>query len=643
MLAAKMILRKPFMIRRTLLALSTILAPLAAHAAPSIAPDTPDTFHDADSTFDYTRTSVMIPMRDGVHLHAVVLAAKSLPAGRTTAPIMLERTPYDAESMVGHGNADGAMLVRGYESTLLRAGYILAFEDVRGKDGSEGDYVNERPLHGPDNPTPIDHATDAWDTIEWLTHNVPRNNGRVGMIGTSYDGMLVAMALTHPHPALKVAIPANPVINTWMNDDDFHGGAFRMIGYDYYYEQDAARGDSGDLWRNDYDDYTTFLHAGSASGFVAQHGLEQLGFVRKLHDHPAYDGFWQAQALEAILPKTPITVPTLWIAGQWDQEDMYGAVAAFEALRPHDTHGLEHLVLGPWHHGGWASSGASLGPIQFDSSTGLWFRQSVLLPFLNAALVPGSPSANLPPVLAFQTGTNTWQHLGNWPAAKPSRALYLQSDGGLSFAAPATGPASDAYVSDPQKPIPYRLRPIRPTYAKGSTWHDWLVDDQRPFSDRTDVLTYETAPLDHAVTIAGAPVANIIAATTGTDGDFVVKLIDVYPDEDPDAPELSGYQLPIAMDILRGRYRHGFDHADPIPANQPQTYRFALPNVDHAFLPGHRIMVQIQSSWFPLYDRNPQTFVPNIFDAKPKDFRKVTINVFHAPGQASAVMLPVVP
>jgi hypothetical protein len=613
-------------------------------------PDIPSSFTAAEGSFDYERRQVEIPMRDGVRLHAIIVA----PRNATHAPIILERTPYGSEDETNqHASAHGAMKLEPAAAMLLNAGYIVAYEDVRGKYGSGGAYVNERPLVGPLNASGIDHSTDAYDTIDWLVKNVAGTNGRVGIIGTSYPGMMAAMALVKPHPALKAAVPANPVINTWMNDDDFHGGAFRLIGYDYYYQQDAAKGDAGELWRDAYDDYDTFLRAGSASAFVKSRGLGQLPYLQRMHDHPAYDAFWHAQALDEILPRQPQKVPTLWVSGQWDQEDQYGAAAAYIALSRNDPDHVNHLVIGPWKHGGWAGNGATLGAVGFGADTALWFRRKVMLPFLDEHLKDGGKPADLPPVLAFQTGTNEWQRLDHWPLActagctAPMQRLYLEPAGGLSFTPPVAShvpdAASDSYVSDPAKPVPYRLRPIRPTYAKGSTWGQWLVDDQRPFSDRPDVLTYQTPPLVQPVAIAGAPVADLVAATTGTDGDFVVKLIDVYPDEYPDKPEMGGYQLGIAMDIFRGRYAaRGFGQAVPLVANRPTAIRFALPQASHVFLPGHRIMVQVQSSWFPLYDRNPQTFVPNIFDAKPADYRKATITLFHAPREASAIELPVV-
>ncbi|WP_174291022.1 CocE/NonD family hydrolase [Sphingomonas bacterium] len=632
--------------------LAVLMAALVAATsvqAQQLPSDIPAKFTPVEASFDFTRRTVEIAMRDGVKLHTVILAMK----GAKDAPILLDRSPYGAEEESSkNASAHGEMQAGAVGATLLRAGYILVFQDVRGKHGSGGAYVNERPLIGPLNASSVDHSTDAYDTIDWLVKNVDGTNGRVGIFGTSYDGMMAAMALVHPHPALKAAMPANPVINTWMNDDDYHGGAFRLIGYDYYYSQDAAKGEAGDLWRDDYDDYNTFLHAGSASDFVNSHGLGQLGWVRRMHDHPAYDAFWHAQALDEILPKQPQTVPTLWVAGQWDQEDMYGAVAVYEAVSRNDPSHLNHLVIGPWKHGGWAGDGSTLGPVRFDSDTAAWFRRYVMLPFLDANLKTGGTAANLPPVLAFQTGANQWQRLDHWPLAcatgcpAPAQRLYLQPAGALGFAPPVartTETASDSYVSDPAKPIPYRPRPIRPTYAKGSTWGQWLADDQRAFADRTDVLTYQTPALTQPVAISGAAVANLVAATTGTDGDFVVKLIDVYPAEYPEKPEMGGYQLGIAMDIFRGRYAaKGFGHAEPLVANRPTTVRFALPNANHVFLPGHRIMVQVQSSWFPLYDRNPQSYVANIFDAKPGDYRKATVTLFHSAREASFVELPVV-
>ncbi|MCU6452582.1 CocE/NonD family hydrolase [Sphingomonas sp. A2-49] len=633
---------------RALFTASAIAVTLAtAVAAQQLPSDIPKTFKPVDMQADYERRVVEIPMRDGVKLHTVIFQKR----GVTDAPIILQRTPYGADGPTGRDTSPSfRMVVRPPDAMLIDAGYIRVWQDVRGKHGSQGAYVNERPLIGPLNGTKVDHSTDAYDTIDWLVKNLKNSNGRVGITGTSYDGMMAAMALVKPHPALKAAVPMNPVINTWMGDDDFHGGAYRMVGYDYYFSQDTAKGSAGDLWRDDYDDYNTFLKAVSASGFARSRGLFQLPVAQRLHDHPTYDAYWQAQALETILPRQPQTVPTLWVASQWDQEDIYGAIAAYMAVSKVDPDHVNHLAIGPWAHGGANGDGSTLGALRFDSDTALWFRREVLLPFWDAHLKTNAPAAApLAPVVAFQTGTNRWQSLPGWPlacpgttCAAPMRRLYFAGDGGLASTV-STGTGTDSYVSDPARPIPYRLRPIRPTYASGSTWRQWLVDDQRPFSDRPDVLVYQTEPLTEPVAISGAAIVDLVASTTGTDGDFVAKLIDVYPAEYGEKPEMSGYQLPVAMDILRGRYRNSFSAPEPITPGAMTGYKIQLPHANHVFLPGHRIMIQVQSSWFPLYDRNPQTYVPNIFDARPADYRKATITIGRGAAQGSYVELPVVP
>ena len=615
----------------------------AAEPAGRIAPDTPAHFEPKTDAFDYVRREAMIPMRDGVKLHTVVL----VPKGAAQAPIMLDRTPYNANDILSRTqSAHMAMVVPTTFDVMVEHGYIIVVQDVRGKYGSEGDYVNERPLRGPLNPTRVDHATDAYDTIDWLVKNTPESNGRVGMIGTSYDGMLVLMAMDDPHPALKAAVPINPVGDTWMGDDDFHGGAFRLIGYDYYYSQDAQRGGGDDLWRSAYDDYDTFLRAGSASDFTRQYGMDSFGFVQKLAAHPAYDDFWRAQALDRILATRPHKVDAMFVQGQWDQEDIYGAAAVWEATRKLPGSDGDRLVVGPWRHGQADGDGASLGPLKFDGDTAAYFRRYILQPFLDAHLKPGAPPAAGAPVMAYETGSDVWRAYPSWPPpGGTAQAIYLQHGGGLGFApAPArVGSVSSAYVSDPAKPVPYRLRPIRPTYSTGSTWREWLVDDQRDFSDRPDVLAFETAPLSAPVRIAGFPQVGLWASTSGSDSDWVVKLIDVYPDEYAPEPKLGGYQLGVSMDIFRGRYREGFEHPQPITPNAPELYRWTLPTVDHVFLPGHRIMVQVQSSWFPLYDRNPQTYVQNIFYAKPGDYRSAVQHIFDGGVHDSYITLPVLP
>jgi putative CocE/NonD family hydrolase len=530
---------------------------------------------------------------------------------------------------------------------FVAGGYICVFQDVRGKYGSEGDYLMTRPVRGPLNSTSTDEATDAYDTIDWLVKNVPESNGRVGMIGSSYDGFTVVMALLEPHPALKVAAPESPMVDGWMGDDWFHYGAFRQTNLDYTAYQTTVRAAGEAVPRGAYDDYETFRRAGSAGDYARAHGLDQLPWAQKMMEHPAYDAFWQGQALDKLVAQRPSRVPTMWIQGLWDQEDIWGAIHCYQALKAQGQVDHNYLVMGPWRHSQVNGDGYSLGPLKWDGDTALQFRRDVLRPFFDRYLKVGAPQADTPAVLIYNTGENHWDRLKSWPlaceqgCAAPMKPLYLHPDFGLGFDKPIAADAlADTYVSDPAKPVPYQPRPVR--FSDYAEWQRWLVSDQRTVADRPDVLTYQTPVLAAPVRIGGAPIADLFAASSGTDSDWVVKLIDVFPDEVPSQPEMGGYQLPVSMDIFRGRYRDSFEHPTAIPAGQPQRYRFALPSVNHVFLAGHRIMVQIQSSWFPLYDRNPQSFVPNIFFAQPADYVKATESVFRSTNQASAVWLPVV-
>jgi len=625
--------------------------PAAGPASPGLPSDMPAQLVPVTSAFDYVKRDVMIPMRDGVKLHTVII----LPRGAKAAPILLTRTPYNATALTSHANsAHLGPILQGYDNAtdvIVEGGYIRVVQDVRGKYGSEGDYVVTRPLRGPQNPTAVDHSTDTYDTIDWLVKNVPEGNGRVGILGISYDGFLPLMALVNPHPALKVAVPMNPMVDGWIGDDWFHNGAFRQQMMPFIYNQAGTRANEITWWTSHYDDYDMYMQAGSAGELGRRRGLEQMGFWRKILEHPAYDAFWREQAVDKILAAQPLLVPVMLVHGLWDQEDIYGAIAVYGALEPKDTaNDKVFLVMGPWYHGQQIEDASSLGALKFGSDTGRAFRQEILRPFLDQFLKDGAPRADIAPVSAFETGTNAWRRLPAWPAgcaggctveAKP---LYLGAGLTLGFTEPKAGGASfEEYISDPAKPVPFRARPIRPVgyYDAGLTWPQWLVDDQREVSGRPDVVAFVSDVLTAPVKISGQPVANLIASTSGTDSDWVVKVIDVYPDEVAGQPALGGYQLMISADIFRGRYRESFETAKPLAAGAPLRYRFALPTANHVFLPGHRIMVQIQSSWFPLYDRNPQTFVPNIFWAKPGDFRKAVQRIYHGPGQASFIELPV--
>jgi putative CocE/NonD family hydrolase len=631
--------------------LSTVclaMCALAQAQTPPSTPDIPPKFTPPVESYDYVKRVVMIPMRDGVKLYTVIV----IPRGAKNAPIILTRTPYNAAGRTERFKSPHMLgtLPQGDE-VFVNDGYIRVFQDIRGKYGSEGEYWMTRPLRGPLNSSETDHSTDAYDTIDWLVKNVPESNGRVGMLGSSYEGFTVVMALVNPHPALKVAAPMSPMVDGWMGDDWFHFGAYRQTNFDYFSGQNAARGAGQPIVRQSYEDYENFLRAGSAGDYARAAGLEQLPFWRKIEEHPAYDSFWQEQALDKVMGEQPLKVPTMWIQGIWDQEDMWGAIHCYQAVEPKDgSNTMNFLVMGPWRHSGVNYDGSTLGPLKWDGDTALQFRRDVLKPFFDQYLKPGAPKADTPPVFIYNTGEDHWDRLPSWPLAcekgcvAKSKPLYLTAGFGLSFKEPSgdakSGQGYDEYVSDPAKPVPYLPRPVR--FADGAAWGRWLVTDQRFVDGRPDVLSYVTPVLTEPLRISGTPVVNLVASTSGTDSDWVVKLIDVYPDEVPSQPEMGGYQLGISMDIFRGRYRESFEKARPLAANTPLTYKFILPTANHVFLPGHRIMVQVQSSWFPLYDRNPQTFVPNIFQAKSKDYIKATQRIYHETGEASFIDLPVV-
>jgi uncharacterized protein len=640
-----------------LFALILFAGSAAAQAPPpsssgTLPSEMPAKLEPVTDSFDYTRREVMVPMRDGTKLHTVIL----IPKGANNAAILLTRTPYNANELTTHSfSSHLGPSLNGYDNALeviLEGGYIRVVQDIRGKYGSEGDYVMNRPLHGPMNPTTVDHATDTYDTIDWLVKNIPESNGRVGILGISYDGFLPLMALINPHPALKVAVPMNPMVDGWMGDDWFHNGAFREENMPYIYEQEGTHKNEQHWWVSNYDDYDMYLQAGSAGELGRRRGLQQVGFWNKLLGHPSYDSFWQQQAMDKILGAQPLKVPTMLVHSLWDQEDIYGAPAVYKALKPKDTsNNMVFLVMGPWHHGGEIGDGSSLGALKFGSDTGLYFRREILAPFLAQYLKDGAPKSDTAPVTAFETGTNTWRRLSSWPSGCPSGCivkrtpLYLNAGLKLSFAAPAASDDAlfDEYISNPAKPIPFSGRPSHPMgFANNVPWANWLVDDQREVSSRPDVLVFVSDALSSPMKISGQPIANLVASTSGTDSDWVVKLIDLYPDEVGAQEEMGGYQLMISADIFRGRYRESLENPKAIASDTPLQYHFALPNANHVFLAGHRIMVQIQSTWFPLYDRNPQTFVPNIFLAKPSDYRKATQRIYHAPGQATFIDLPLV-
>ena len=583
---------------------------------------------------NYVRTEIMIPMRDGVKLHAVILKPTDIAA---PLPILLERTPYGVDS-----DTRESFFLRRPE--LARDGYIFVGEDIRGRYKSHGKFIMMHPLADHSDPRATDESTDAYDTVAWLVKNLPGNNGHVGVLGTSYDGFLAAMAGIDPNPALKAISPQAPMIDVWMGDDFFHNGAFRQsYGYDYVRDLESTKNwtpvDYGhDADGKPVDGFDYFLQRGNFARDVKESGAKQLPTWKLFLNHPAYDSVWSSRAVQNDLHQ--VAVPTLTVGGYYDQEDMYGPQEEYAKLEPYDTKHENFLVLGPWRHGSWSYSNWRLGDLNYGEPIGTEFRARIEAKFF-AHYLKDQPGFDLKNTASFQTGSNTWQYYSQFPP-KESRptSLYLAGPGVLSWSISTTA-APTPYVSDPANPVPYRHRPIQPTYSDGSQWYNWLTEDQRFVTDRKDVAVFKLPPLTQNLTITGEVIADIFASTTGSDNDLVVKLIDRYPENDPVA-KMRGYQLIVNAEIFRGRYLSGFDHPTALAPGSIDEYKFSLHDVDHVFKAGHTVMVEIQSTWFPLYDRNPQTFVPNIMKAKPADYQPATITIYSGPGHQSSLELPVV-
>jgi len=613
----------------TLVGTGAAIAPHDARRTAVAANEVQDSSSPAPS---FTKKEVQIAMRDGAKLHTAIYTPKRA-AG--PLPILMSRTPYGIDGM-------DAALASPSLKYLIRDGYIFVFQDIRGRFTSEGKFVMLRPMRDKTKAKAIDESTDAYDTIDWLIKNVPNNNGRVGMLGTSYPGWLTVMAMLDPHPALKAVSPRASPADMFIGDDFHHAGAFRLsYGFEYATMMETTKGMSAFSFNNP-DTYDWYLKLGSLA-----HVNELLhGKIPSWNDfamHPDYDAFWRRQAVAPNLDR--VKVPTLNIAGWWDQEDFYGPIKIYETLEKNDPKHLNYLVVGPWNHGGWnADSGEHLGAIHFGAPTSDDFRRGIEAPWF-AYWLHKKGTLKLAEATTFEAGSNTWQSRDSWPprTGVARKRLYVRANSQLAFTpqTDSTVSSSDSYVSDPADPVPYRARPILPTYGDGSTWSRWLVDDQRFLRGRKDVLSWKTEPLANDVVVAGAIAAHLFASTTGSDGDWIVKLIDVYPEPNQRDPSLSGYELMVANDVLRGRFRRGFARSERTVPNQVAEYVVDLHTQDYKFLKGHRIMVQVQSTWFPLIDRNPQTFVPNIFDAKDSDFKAATVSIFHSPKFASYVMLPV--
>ena len=586
----------------------------------------------------FEKKEVMIPMRDGVKLHTEIYTPRS---SHGALPIFIERTPYGvADAEKGH-----SPLLNRY-SEMFADGYIFAFQDIRGRYGSQGKFEMNRPVHDPSDAKGIDESTDTYDTIEWLVKNIPNNNGRAGIAGISYGGFLAAMALIHPHPALKAVSEQACMGDAWMGDDFFHNGAFRLS---YGFEYSALMESSNENYSFQFDRFDLFdwyYRLGPLSNVNERYFHGKIPTWNNFTAHPTYDKFWKEHAIETAL--TEATVPNLNVAGWWDQEDFYGPMRTYANLEKQDAKHMNYLVVGPWNHGGWAhGKGNTLGEIPFNADTALYFRRKIEAPWF-AYWLHDKGTLPLKEAMLFQTGSDSWTSFEAWPPQEAQKKnLYFHDGGKLSFEPPAANAseAFDSYISDPVHPVPYRHRPVDMTYPPDhpGSWYTWLVQDQRFVEYRPDVLTWESDELTEDVTLAGQVTAKLFASTTGTDSDWVVKLIDEYPQEVKKDWKLSGYELMIADEIFRGRYRNSYEKPEPIAAGEVMPYNIDLHTADHVFKKGHRIIVQVQSSWFPLYDRNPQRFVANIFEAKASDYQIATQKIYRSKQFPSSVEISVVP
>jgi uncharacterized protein len=586
----------------------------------------------------YTKQDVMIPMRDGVRLHTEIYAPKSASG---PLPFLITRTPYGTND-----DANGYSRTFGIYQEMIPEGYIFVMQDIRGRYGSEGTFVMQRPPRDRKDAKSIDEGTDTYDTIDWLLKNVPNNNGRAGLLGISYGGWLTTMALLEPHPALKAVSEQASPADMFLGDDFHHNGAFRL-SYGFEYAAMMETGKTNFTFQFDkYDTYEWYLALGPLGNVDKNYLHGELPTWENFVNHPNYDSFWKNQAFYGYLKDMHLSVPDLNVAGWWDQEDFYGPVKIYETLEKNDTNHYNYLVVGPWNHGGWArSDGDSLGRIQFGEPTSKDFRADVQAPWF-AYWLKDKGELPFKKVRTFETGANKWVNYDAWPPTTNvmEERLYFGANGKLSFDEPRETGASafDGYISDPAHPVPYRHRPIEETYGPGSHWYTWLVEDQRFVDSRPDTVNWSTGPLDSDVCVAGDIVAHLYASTTGSDSDWIAKLIDVYPEKYEPEPTMAGYELMIANDVFRGRFRNSFEKPEPITPGKVTPYTIDLHTNDHCFLKGHRIMVQVQSTWFPLIDRNPQKFVPNIFKARASDYIEATQRIYRSKEYPSNVQIPVV-
>lgn len=589
-----------------------------------------------EKTLVYKKTSVMIPMRDGIKLYTVILSPVS---ANEPSPFLIQRTPYGASLPIPDDSVF-SIPPQSYLAPLAKEGYFFIFQDIRGKYKSEGSMQIHQPLIHATQPGGIDESTDTYDAIDWLVKNIPHNNGKAGIYGISYPGWLALVGSVDPHPALKAASEQACMGDLFLGDDFHHNGAFRLsYGMEYTYEVEHDKTTDSDFPFPQFDLFDWYIHLGSLKNVNEKYFHNTIPTWNNFVKHPDYDSFWQKNSPLSYIQYPQI--PQLHVGGYFDQEDINGPQLMYAHMEKKDTFNRNHIVLGPWNHGQWGrGKGDSLGKISFGSNTGEWFRELQKKWF--DYYLKGIGDGKFDEAYCFQTGSNEWRTYTTWPPKEAVvKKLYASANHKASFAAPVSDKGDISFISDPAHPVPYRTLPIEATYGTGSRWRPWQVEDQRFVYTRPDVISFKMDSLTEDLTVTGKITAHIFASTSGTDADWIVKLIDVYPDFDQKNILMSQYQLPVAMEVLRGRFRKSFSTPEPLIPGKPEEFVIDLHDINHVFLKGHKIMIQIQSTWFPLIDRNPQNFIPNIFEAKETDFTKQTHTIYFNSTYPTYIELPV--
>ena len=585
-----------------------------------------------DTIANYRLTTAMIPMRDGVKLFTSILTPVN---SKHPVPILIQRTPYGATLPPNFNPVNVS-----YFSEMAKEGYIFVVQDIRGKYKSEGTMQIHQPLVHATQKGAVDESTDTWDTIDWLVKNTEDNNGKVGIFGISYPGWLTLVGSVDPHPALKASSEQACMGDLFLGDDFHHNGAFRLsYGMEYSYEVEFDKTKDSNFPFEQFDLYDWYLKLGSLKNVNEKYFHDRIPTWNSFVQHPNYDSYWQKNSPLNYVQYPQ--VPMLHVGGYFDQEDINGPQLMYSHMEKKDSFNRNYIVLGPWFHGQWARDKAdSLGKISFESNTAKYF-QALQKKWFDYWL-KGIGDGKFDEATCFQTGSNQWKTYSSWPPREASqKKLYAGANGRCSFTKPMSSGGQVSFVSDPSHPVPYRTQPIEATYGPGSRWRTWHVEDQRFIYSRPDVISFVLDTLTEDMTVTGKIVAHLFASTTATDADWIVKLIDVYPNFDSKSLLMSGYQLPVAMEAFRGRFRKSFSNPSPLIPNKPEEFVIDLHDIDHTFKKGHRIMIQVQSTWFPVIDRNPQKYIPNIYEAKESDYTNATHTIYFNAKYSTYVELPV--